>query len=421
MLKVILNRLKPLAEEIIAEEQAGFRTNRSTTEQIFNLRVLCEKYSQHQQDIYHVFIDFKKAFDKVWHDALWATMKKYNMGQKLIQTIKELYAKATSAVFVQGAVGDWFHTSVGVRQGCLLSPTLFNVFLERIMTDALEDHNGTVSIGGRVITNLRFADDIDGLAGSEKELASLVNHLDKTSNRYGMEISGEKTKLMTNSPKPITTKITANGTQLETVSQFKYLGAIINEEGSKTEILARAAQASTAMAKLKAIWRDKNLSLKTKVNLLRTLVIPIFLYACESWTLNAELQRRIQAVEMRWFRRLLGISYKDHITNEEVRSKITHQVSQYEDLLTTVKKRKMRWYGHVTRSNGLSKIILQGTVQGKRRRGRQKKKWADNITEWTNKSFAETQSLAHNRQRWSQLVRSSSVRCPYDPLRLWDQ
>ena len=421
MLKVILNRLKPLAEEIIAEEQAGFRTNRSTTEQIFNLRVLCEKYSQHQQDIYHVFIDFKKAFDKVWHDALWATMKKYNMGQKLIQTIKELYAKATSAVFVQGAVGDWFHTSVGVRQGCLLSPTLFNVFLERIMTDALEDHNGTVSIGGRVITNLRFADDIDGLAGSEKELASLVNHLDKTSNRYGMEISGEKTKLMTNSPKPITTKITVNGTQLETVSQFKYLGAIINEEGSKTEILARAAQASTAMAKLKAIWRDKNLSLKTKVNLLRTLVIPIFLYACESWTLNAELQRRIQAVEMRWFRRLLGISYKDHITNEEVRSKITHQVSQYEDLLTTVKKRKMRWYGHVTRSNGLSKIILQGTVQGKRRRGRQKKKWADNITEWTNKSFAETQSLAHNRQRWSQLVRSSSVRCPYDPLRLWDQ
>ena len=154
---------------------------------------------------------------------------------------------------------------------------------------------------------------------------------------------------------------------------------------------------------------------------MHTLVIPIFLYACESWTLNAELQRRIQAVEMRWFRRLLGISYKDHITNEEVRSKITHQVSQYEDLLTTVKKRKMRWYGHVTRSNGLSKIILQGTVQGKRRRGRQKKKWADNITEWTNKSFAETQSLAHNRQRWSQLVRSSSVRCPYDPLRLWDQ
>ena len=78
MLKSILNRLKPQAEKIIAEKQAGFKAGRSTTEQIFNLRILCEKYLQHQQDLYHVFIDFKKAFDRVWHAALWATMKKYN-------------------------------------------------------------------------------------------------------------------------------------------------------------------------------------------------------------------------------------------------------------------------------------------------------------------------------------------------------
>ena len=76
MLKVILNRLKPTAEEIIAEEQAGFRAGRSTTEQIFNLRILCEKYLQHQQNLYHIFIEFKKAFDRVWHATLWATMRK---------------------------------------------------------------------------------------------------------------------------------------------------------------------------------------------------------------------------------------------------------------------------------------------------------------------------------------------------------
>ena len=84
MLKIILNRLKPQAEEIIAEEQAGFRSGRSTTEQIFNLRVLSEKFKQHQHEIYHVFVDFKKAFDRVWHEALWATMKKFNMGRKII-------------------------------------------------------------------------------------------------------------------------------------------------------------------------------------------------------------------------------------------------------------------------------------------------------------------------------------------------
>ena len=89
MLKIILNRLKPQAEKIITEEQAGFRAGRSTTEQIFNVCILCEKYLQHQQDLYHVFIDFKKAFDRVWHTALWATMKKYNVSTNLIQVIKK--------------------------------------------------------------------------------------------------------------------------------------------------------------------------------------------------------------------------------------------------------------------------------------------------------------------------------------------
>ena len=89
MLKVILNRLKPQAEKIIAEEQARFRVGRSTTELIFNLRILCEKYLQHQQDLYHVFRDFKKAFDKVWHTALWATMKKYNISTNLNRVIKK--------------------------------------------------------------------------------------------------------------------------------------------------------------------------------------------------------------------------------------------------------------------------------------------------------------------------------------------
>ena len=155
MLKIILNRLKPQAEKIIAEEQTRFSARRSTTEQVFNLRILSEKYLQHQQDLYHVFVDFKKAFDRVWHAALWATMKKYTISTNLIKVIKNLYNKATSAVLFNSSIGDWFRTTVGVRQRCLLSPTLFNIFLERIMTDALEDHESTVSIGGRTITNLR--------------------------------------------------------------------------------------------------------------------------------------------------------------------------------------------------------------------------------------------------------------------------
>ena len=115
---------------------------------------------------------------------------------------KNRYNKATSAVLFNSSIGDWFRTTVGVRQGCLLSPTFFNIFLE----DALEDHECTVSIGGRTITNLHFADDIDGLAGKEEELANSVERLDKASTAYAMEISAEKTKLMTNNTSGINTE-----------------------------------------------------------------------------------------------------------------------------------------------------------------------------------------------------------------------
>ena len=134
-----------------------------------------------------------------------------------------------------------------------------------------------------------------------------------------MEISAEKTKLMTNSANGIQREIRVKGQKLGTVTSFKYLGAVVSDDGSKPEVLSRIAQATAALTKLKPIWRDNSISLGSKVKLMRSLVISIFLYACESWTLTAELEKRTQAFEMRCYRRLLNISYKDHVTNEEVR------------------------------------------------------------------------------------------------------
>ena len=162
-------------------------------------------------------MDFKKAFDRVWHAALWATMNLYNINGNIIKLIKNLYNKATSAVYLNNSIGDWFKTTVGVRQGCFLSPTLFNIFLERIMEDALEGHEGTVSIGGRSVTNLWFADDIDGLAGKEEELVNLVECLDSTSTAYRMQISAEKTKLMTNNANGISADIRVSDVKLDCV------------------------------------------------------------------------------------------------------------------------------------------------------------------------------------------------------------
>ena len=111
-------------------------------------------------------------------------MKRYNINTNIIRVIRNLYDKATSAALFNSSIGDWLRTTVGARQGCLLSPTLFNIFMERIMTDVLEDNEGTVSIGGRKISNLCFANDINGLAGEEEELSNLVERLDKASTAY---------------------------------------------------------------------------------------------------------------------------------------------------------------------------------------------------------------------------------------------
>ena len=126
---------------------------------------------------------------------------------------------------------------------------------------------------------------------------------------------------------------------------------------------------------------------------MHSLVTSIFLYVCESWTLTVELQRRIKAMEMRCYSKILRISYID---------------------LTIVKRRKLQWNGHVSRSSGLAKTILQGTVKGGRRQGRQRKRWEDNIREWTGLKFGKSQRAVENGEKWRKLVAKSSV-VPDDP------
>ena len=145
-----------------------------------------------------------------------------------------------------------------------------------------------------------------------------------------------------------------------------------------------------------------------------------FLYACESRTLTAELQRRIQAMEMRCYCKILHISNKDHVTNEDVCAKIQQATGPHKGLLTIVKRHKLQWYGHVSHSSGLAKTILQGTVKGGRRQGRQRKRWEGNIREWTGLEFGRFQRAVENREKWRKLAAKSSV-VSQRPLQLRDR
>ena len=165
------------------------------------------------------------------------------------------------------------------------------------------------------------------------------------------------------------------------------------------------SQTTAVLSNLKIIWRDKNISLASKVKLMRSLILSTFFYACESWTLTAEIKRGSKPFEMRCYRRLLNISYKDHVKNEEVRNRIQNAIEVHDDLLTMVKKRKLRWYGHISRSSGMARIILQGARMG----GRQKKRWEDNSKEWTGIEFEDLLRASEGRKGRKGIVATSSV------------
>ena len=230
---------------------------------------------------------------------------------------------------------------------------------------------------------------------------------------------------MTNNPNGFQREIKIKGQRLEEVENFKYLGAIISNEGSKSEILSRLIAAlsrlkiisnegskpeilsrtTTALSRLKIILR------RTSFLLLRTLILSNFLYACES-SLTAETERMIQALEMRCYIRLLNISYKDHVKNEEVRNRIQNATAVHDDLLTMVKKRKLRCYGHFS----FGRQFCKGQW------GRQTKRREDNIKEWTGMGFGDCLRAAEDRKGWKGIVGTSSVVLRRPPrLRDWDE
>jgi hypothetical protein len=148
-----------------------------------------------------------------------------------------MYNTSGSTVFLNNQIGDYFKTTVGVRQGCLLSPVLFNLFLENMTLKTLHNFHSIISIGGKTISNLRFADDIDLMGGSNKELQDLTNRLEDRAGAYGMEVGTDKSKTMVNSTTNTQAEIFVNGQQLEEVDSFKFLCVILTKDGhSTTEI-----------------------------------------------------------------------------------------------------------------------------------------------------------------------------------------
>jgi len=170
LLRIILERIRVKTETEIADEQVGFRQGRGTRDQITNLRILMHNARKHQQLLHMCFVDFKKALDSISHDKLWVTMMDMGYPLYLIDLLAKLYRKQLAKVHLARTLSEWFHVKKGVRQGCVLSPYLFNILAEMVMRETLDGFQGGLQFGGRVITNLRYADDVILLATSEAKL-----------------------------------------------------------------------------------------------------------------------------------------------------------------------------------------------------------------------------------------------------------
>ena len=201
MLKILQARLQQYVYRELPDVQAGFRKGRGTRDQISNIGWIMEKATGFQENIYFCFIDYAKAFDCVDHNKLWKILKEMGIPDHLICLLRNLYAGQEATVRTGQGTTDWFQVGKGVCQGCILSPCLFNLYAEYIMRNAgLEETQAGIKIAGRNINNLRYADDTTLMAESEEELKSLLIRVKEESEKIGLKLNIQKTKIMASGP-----------------------------------------------------------------------------------------------------------------------------------------------------------------------------------------------------------------------------
>ena len=278
----------------LPDVQAGFRKGRGTRDQIANICWVMEKAREFQKNIYFCFIDYAKAFECVDHNKLWKIVKEMGIPDHLTCLLRNLYAGQEATVRTGHGTTDWFQIGKGVRQGCILSPCLFKLYAEYIMRNAgLQEAQAGIKIARRNINNLRYADDTTIMAESEEELKSLLMKVKVESEKVGLKLNIQKTKTMASGP------ITSWEIDGETVSGFIFLGSKITADGDCShEIKIHLLLGRKVVTNLDSILKSKDITLPTKVCLVKAMVFPVVMYGWESWTVKKAECRRIDAFEL---------------------------------------------------------------------------------------------------------------------------
>ena len=358
-------------ETEVSRNQFGFIKGRQTSDAIFALRQVMEKFREKQKGLHIAFIDLEKAYDRVPRSELWRCMRQKGVTEKYVRVVQDMYKDAVSQVNTSVGATDHFRIGVGLHQGSALSPYLFDLIMD-VLSEGIRDEAPWTML---------FADDIVLVCKTKSELKRKLARWRRALEDHGLKISRSKTEYLPfNDPEDGDgSEMKMDNEAIKKVESFKYLGSYVAHDGDlEVEVKHRINSGWIAWRGLTGVLCDKKISARLKGKVYKTAVRPALLYGCETWPVKESHEKKANVAEMRMLRWMCGVTMKDKIRNEQIRGTV-----KVIELSKKMQERRLNWYGHILRSEDdhIGKQVMGMQVEGRRRRGRPKLRWKDRLRE----------------------------------------